>query len=105
MNSPWTLTEMARIGDIKQRTGAVDSGTRQQTLADCQRFASRHLGMTENESVDFRTAAVPIETPTALPAGDALHLAVARRLGARVASLDQRMHAATGALGLARYDF
>lgn len=105
MISAWTLTEMASIGGIKQRTGALDSGTRQQALANFQRFASRHLRMTEIEPADFRTATVLIETPTALRAGDALHLAVARRLGARVATLDKRMIAATETLGLARYDF
>lgn len=96
---------MTSIGGIKQRTGALPSETRQQALANFQRFASRHLGMTEIEPVDFRTAAVFIETPTALRAADALHLAVARRLGARIASLDKRMIAATETLGLARYDF
>lgn len=105
MISAWTLTEMTSIGGSKQRTGAIDSETRQQALANFQRFASTHLGMTEIEPVDFRTAAVLIETPTALRAGDALHLAVARRLGARVASLDRRMCAAAEVLGLARYDF
>lgn len=105
MISAWTLTEMASIGGIKQRTGAIDAETRQQALSNFQRFASTHLGMTEIEPVDFRTAAVFIETPTALRAGDALHLAVARRLGARVASLDMRMCAAAKVLGLGRYDF
>lgn len=105
MISAWTLTEMASIGGIKQRMGAIDSGTRQQALANFQRFASTHLDMAEIEPVDFRTAAVFIETPTALRAGEALHLAIARRLGARVASLDKRMSAAAAVLGLARYDF
>lgn len=104
MISAWTLTEMASIGVIKQRTGAIDSRTRQQALANFQRFASTHLGMTEIEPVDFRTATVFIETPTALRAGDALHLAVARRLGAKVASLDKRMSEAAAVLGLGRYD-
>ena len=103
--SAWTLTEMASIGEIKQRTGAIDSGTRQQALANFQRFASRHLGMTEIEPIDFRTATVLIDPPTSLRAGDALRLAVARRLGARVASLDKRMIAATETLGLAQYAF
>ncbi len=33
MISAWTLTEMASIGGIKQRTGAIDVSTRQQALA------------------------------------------------------------------------
>jgi hypothetical protein len=104
MISAWTLTEMATIGGIKQRTGAIDASTRQQALANFQRFASTNLGMTEIEPADFRTAAVFIETPIALRAGDALHLAVARRLGARIASLDRRLCDASETLGLARFD-
>lgn len=104
MISAWTLTEMASIGGIKQRTGAIDASTRQQALANFQRFASANLGMTEMEPGDFRTAAVFIETPIALRAGDALHLAVARRLGACIASLDRRLCEASETLGLARFD-
>lgn len=81
MISAWTLTEMASIGGIKQRTGAIDASTRQQALANFQRFASANLSMTEMEPGDFRTAAVFIETPIALRAGDALHLAVGRPPG------------------------
>ena len=104
MISSWTLTEMASIGGIKQRTGAMDARTRQQALANFQRFASANLGMTEMEPADFRTAAVFIETPIALRAGDALHLAVARRLRARIASLDRRLCDASETLGRARFD-
>jgi len=104
MISAWTLTEMASIGGIKQRIGAIDAAARQQALANFQRFASTQLGMTEIEPTDFRTAAVLIESPTALRAGDALHLAVARRLNARVASLDRRLCSATKALGLPLFD-
>ena len=104
MISAWTLTEMASIGGIKQRTGAIDTHTRQQALANFQRFASMRLGMTEIEPADFRTAAVLIESPADLRAGDALHLAVARRLGARIASLDHRLCAAAEVLGLARFE-
>ena len=104
MISAWTLTEMASIGGIKQRTGTIDTETRQQALANFQRFASMRLGMTEIEPADFRTAAVLIESPADLRAGDALHLAVARRLGARIASLDHRLCAAAEVLGLARFE-
>ena len=104
MISAWTLTEMASIGGIKQRTGVIDAETRQQAIANFQRFASMHLVTVEIDPADFRTAAVLIESPTALRAGDALHLAIARRLGARIASLDQRLCAAIEVLGLARFD-
>jgi len=100
--SAWTLTEMASVGGIKQRTGAIDAAERQQALANFQRFASAHFGLVEIEPVDFRAAAVFIETPLALRAGDALHLAVARRVGARLASLDRRLCEAADAAGVQR---
>ncbi|MBI1907245.1 MAG: type II toxin-antitoxin system VapC family toxin [Rhodocyclales bacterium] len=100
MISAWTLTEMASVGGIKQRTGAIDGAMRQAALANFQRFASTHLGTIEIEPADFRTAAVLIETPTALRAGDALHLAVARRLQARIATLDHGLRQAAEMLGL-----
>lgn len=45
MISAWTLTEMAGIGGIKQRIGAIDPATRQQTLANFQRFASSNTNV------------------------------------------------------------
>ena len=85
---------MASVGGIKQRTGAIDGATRQQALAHFQRFVSAELRTVEVEPADFRTAAVFIDAPLALRAGDALHLAIARRLGARLASLDRRLNEA-----------
>ncbi len=104
MISAWTLTEMASVGGIKQRTGAIDAETHQQAIANFQRFASMHLVTVEIEPADFRTAAVLIESPASLRAGDALHLAIARRLNARIASIDRRLCAATEVLGLARLE-
>ncbi len=98
--SAWTLTEMASVGGIKQRTGAIDTVVRQQALANFQRFASAHLGLVEIDPADFRAAAVFIDMPLNLRAGDALHLAVARRVGARLASLDRRMSEAADAIGV-----
>jgi hypothetical protein len=104
MISAWTLTEMASIGGIKQRTGAINADTRQQAIANFQRFASMHLVTVEIDPADFRTAAVLIESPAVLRAGDALHLAIARRLCAKIASLDHRLCAATEVLGMARFE-
>ncbi|MHB1495570.1 MAG: type II toxin-antitoxin system VapC family toxin [Acidithiobacillus sp.] len=97
--SAWTLTEMASVGGIKERTGAIDSLTRQQALANFQRFASTELETTEIEPADFRTAAVHIESSAALRAGDALHLAAIGRLRARIATLDKGLRTAAGSLG------
>jgi len=98
--SAWTLTEMASVGGLKQRTGAIDTTMRQQALANFQRFASAHLRLMEIDPTDFRAAAVFISMPLSLHAGNALHLAVARRIGARLASLDRRMCEAADAVGV-----
>ncbi|CAL92904.1 type II toxin-antitoxin system VapC family toxin [Azoarcus olearius] len=101
--SAWTLTEMASVGGIKQRTGSIDAALRQQALSNFQRFASAELRTVEVEPADFRTAAVFIDCPVALRAGDAVHLAVTRRSGARIASLDRRLGDAADALGIPRF--
>lgn len=101
--SAWTLTEMASVGAIKQRTGSIDAALRQQALSNFQRFASAELRTVEVEPADFRTAAVFIDCPVALRAGDAVHLAVTRRSGARIASLDRRLGDAADALGIPRF--
>ena len=104
MISAWTLTEMASIGGIKQRMGAINADTRQQAIANFQRFASMYLVTVEIDPADFRTAAVLIESPAVLRAGDALHLAIARRLCAKIASLDHRLCAAIKLLGLSGFE-
>ena len=105
--SAWSLTEMASVAGIKRRTGALDVDNCREALSNFQRFASTHLRTIEVEPGDFRTATVLIETPegsSALRAGDALHLAIARRMQARMASLDRRLCSATDALGLPRFE-
>lgn len=92
---------------IKWRTGALDVDNCREALSNFQRFASTHLRTIEVEPGDFRTTTVLIETPegsSALRAGDALHLAIARRMRARMASLDRRLCSATDALGLPRFE-
>lgn len=98
--SSWSLTEMASVGGIKRRTGAIDARARQEALANFQRFASLHLSLAEVDPMDFRTAALMLDSPAPLRAADALHLAVTQRLGAQLASLDQRQCAGARTLGL-----
>jgi predicted nucleic acid-binding protein len=104
MISAWTLTEMASVGGIKRRTGAIEAEVCRQALANFQRFASTYLNTVEIEPADFRTAAVLIDSPTPLRASDALHLAIARRLGARLLSLDRRLLASVEASGLTLFE-
>ncbi len=89
--SAWTLTEMASVGAIKERTATIDHPTRQQALIKFNRFVSSSLILAEIEPGDFRSAASMIDGPGMLRAGDALHLAVAQRLSADLATLDLRL--------------
>jgi predicted nucleic acid-binding protein len=94
------LTEMASVGAIKERTGAINHATRQQALSTFHRFATSNLTLVEIEPADFRAAAVLIEGPGGLRAGDALHLALAKRLSADLATLDHRLADAAPACGV-----
>ncbi|WP_295606717.1 type II toxin-antitoxin system VapC family toxin [uncultured Lamprocystis sp.] len=76
---------------FRERTGAIDRATRQQALATFHQFTSSNLILFEIEPIDFRTAAVVIEGPGGLRAGDALHPALAKRLSADLASLGRRL--------------
>jgi uncharacterized protein len=89
--SAWTLTEMASVGAIKERTATIDRATRQQALTTFHRFAASNLDLVEIEPADFRSAAALIERAGGLRAGDALHLALAKRLSADLATLDRRL--------------
>ncbi len=89
--SAWNLAEVASVGAIKERTGSIDAAGRAAGLAACNRFVSDSLMLAEVEPGDFRVAAVLLDTPAlALRAGDALHLAIVRRMRASLATLDTR---------------
>lgn len=93
--SAWTFTEMASVAAIKERSGEVDAAGRGFALAAFQQFASDSLQVREVDPVDFRSAAALLEpVGSGLRAGDALHLAVARRAGADLATLDRRQASA-----------
>ena len=98
--SAWTLTELASVGSIKARTGAVSPAERATALGAFQRFVSAKLRIVEVEPADFRTATVLVEQSADLRAGDALHLAIARRIDARLATLDRRLGATAAVQGL-----
>jgi hypothetical protein len=100
ISSAWLLTEMASVGGIKERTGAIDAELRREAMARFQRFVSARVRIVEVDPGDFRTAALLLESPYALRAGDALHLAMARRLKAHLGSLDRRQILAAAGLGM-----
>jgi predicted nucleic acid-binding protein len=102
--SGWTLTEMASVAALKERTRVVSPDARDNALRAFHRFASTELHVVEVEAFDFRSAARLIEQVTNLRAGEALHLAIAHRLEARIATLDGRLAQAAAARGVAVLD-
>ena len=98
--SAWSLTELASVGAIKQRMGFIDAMTRQHAMATFQRFASDNLQLAEVDPADFREAATIIDRSINLRAGDALHLAIARRLDCTLLTLDKRQADAARGIGL-----
>lgn len=99
--SAWALAEMTSVGAIKERTGSIDSAGRMECLAAFNRFVSDSVILVEVEPGDFRTAVVLLDTPAlALRAGDALHLAIARRLRAGLATVDARQALAARHYGM-----
>lgn len=99
--SAWTLPEMASVGAIKERTGQIGAQDRAAGLAAFQRFVADTLNLVEVDPGDFRTAATLLDLPAmALRAADALHLAIAHRLRADLATLDRRQRMAASHYGI-----
>jgi hypothetical protein len=99
--SAWNLAEMASVGAIKERTGNIDPAGRAAGLTAFNRFVSDSLMLSEVEPGDFRAAVVLLDTPAlALRAGDALHLAIVRRMRASLATLDTRQSMAANHYGI-----
>ncbi|MBS4097568.1 MAG: type II toxin-antitoxin system VapC family toxin [Sulfuricella sp.] len=99
--SAWTLAEMASVGAIKERTGQIGAQDRAAGLAAFQRFVADTLNLVEVEPGDFRTAAPLLDLPTTtLRAADALHLSIAHRLRADLATLDRRQGMAANHYGI-----
>lgn len=99
--SAWTLAEMASVGAIKERTGQINADERAAALAAFDRFVADTLTLIEVNPGDYRTAAVLLDAPSlSLRAGDALHLAITRRLRASLITLDRRQADAARCYGI-----
>jgi hypothetical protein len=99
--SRWLATELSSALALKVRTGVMSTAEQTAALGMFHRFTTARLALLDVEARDFDLAAALCdETATPLRAGDALHLAVCKRVGARMATFDRGMAAAAQHHGL-----
>jgi len=86
----WCIPEFASALGIKQRTGAIDAQQAQGAWTRFERMVAADLRLLPVTPADFhRAAELVLDAPSALRAGDALHLACAEAAGAKhMATLD-----------------
>ena len=100
--SPWTITEFSSALALKQRVGTISGQERQAALTMFEKFHGQRLQIVAIESADFVAAAGLCDASGAsLRAGDALHLAVGRRLRGSLSTMDKGLAAAGQEVGLA----
>ncbi len=93
--SRWAVTEFSSALALKVRTGTITAAEQAAALAMFRRFSAARLRLVDVEAKDFDAAATLCDQIAApLRAADALHLAVCRRTGARLATFDIGMAAA-----------
>ncbi|MFZ2404516.1 MAG: type II toxin-antitoxin system VapC family toxin [Methylobacter sp.] len=99
--SRWITTEFSSALALKVRTGTITETEQADILAMFRCFSATRLRLLDVESKDFDTAAGLCDRAAApLRAGDALHLAVCKRMGARLATFDNGMATAAERHGL-----
>jgi predicted nucleic acid-binding protein len=99
--SPWTVTEFSSAAARQARIGQISQDRRQQAEQNFDAWLSA-VEQTPVLRADFEFARDLIRKgPSTIRAADALHVAIARRLGARVATFDAVMADAARDVGLA----
>ncbi len=99
--STWTLVECVSAFAIKARFGSLSADTAVALSRQIRADAGKDYALEGLLDEDAVQAARLIERcATPLRAGDALHLAICNRLGARLLTLDHEMAKAAGALSL-----
>ena len=90
--SRWLVTEFSSALALKVRTGTITEVEQAAALAMFRRFSTARLRLVDVEAKDFNAAAGLCDQVAApLRAGDALHLAACKRMGARLATFDTGM--------------
>jgi uncharacterized protein len=99
--SPWVLTEFSSALSMKVRMDIMPLEERALALAKWRTFHRDNLGMVLIEHGDFETAAsMADQHDLGLRAGDALHVALARKANCTLVTLDQKMADAAIILGV-----
>lgn len=98
--SEWTLTEVVAALSAKVRDGELSEGGRVAARRQLNRLVAENFERTGVLTSDFRRANELCDQPVGLRAGDALHLAIADRIGAELATFDRRQAEAGRTLGM-----
>ncbi len=99
--SDFTSAEFASAVGIRVRTGSVSMAEAQKAFSTFDEWAVRHATAVEIRSADIGIAQTILrQLELKLRAPDAIHLAIARRLGAEIATFDKPMAKAAQALGI-----
>lgn len=99
--SRWVVTEFSSALALKVRTGTITASEQSSALIMFRRFSTLRLEVVNIEPLDFDVAAALCDQ-TAIPlrAGDALHVAVCKRIGTRLATFDAGLAAAASHHGV-----
>ncbi|PAX07605.1 type II toxin-antitoxin system VapC family toxin [Sphingomonas lenta] len=98
--SAWAITEVASALAMKERRRDIDRRERERLAAEWDRLRSMMTPASIGEE-DFVSAASLVDAdPRGLRAGDALHLAIVRRAGHALATLDRDLADAAEAIGV-----
>ena len=100
--SEWTLVEFASAVALKERTGQAAPNLARQFNARSQEFVRKHCTVATPGREEFRRAAeLAGKGDLKLRAGDALHIAIAERMGAQaILCFDDAMIGSAKALGM-----
>jgi predicted nucleic acid-binding protein len=93
VSAAWCVTEFGSAIGLKQRTGQLDAGQAQHAWQRFERLTANDLRLLPVEAGDFhRAALLTLDAASGIRAGDALHLACAKRAGAKsIVTLDAVM--------------